>query len=65
MSATLSKDLRKKHNVRAMPVRKDDEVTVIKGNFKGNKGKITRVFRKKWSIYIEKLSKTKANGAPV
>lgn len=31
MSAHLSKDLRKKYNVRAMPVRKDDEVTVVRG----------------------------------
>jgi len=33
MSAHLSKDLRKKYNVRAMPVRKDDEVTVVRGNY--------------------------------
>ena len=31
MSAHLSKDLRKKYNVRALPVRKDDEVTVVRG----------------------------------
>ena len=31
MSATLSKDLRKKHNVRSMPIRKDDEVVVLCG----------------------------------
>lgn len=29
MSAPLSKELRKKYNVRSMPVRKDDEVMVI------------------------------------
>lgn len=28
MSAPLSKELRTKHNVRAMPIRKDDEVVV-------------------------------------
>ena len=65
MSAPLSKDLRRKHNVRSMPVRKDDEVSVIKGTLKGNKGKVTQVYRKKWCIHIEKLSKTKSNGAPV
>ena len=41
MSASLSKDLRKKHGVRSMPVRKDDEVSIVKGSFKGNKGKVT------------------------
>eukprot|EP00828_Plagiopyla_frontata_P044896 TRINITY_DN749_c0_g1_i5.p1 TRINITY_DN749_c0_g1~~TRINITY_DN749_c0_g1_i5.p1 ORF type:complete len:142 (-),score=0.43 TRINITY_DN749_c0_g1_i5:4-429(-) len=65
MRATLSKNLRKTHNVRSMPVKKNDEVTVVKGNFKGTKGKVTQVYRKRWCIHIEKLSKTKANGAPV
>lgn len=31
MSAHLSKDLRKKHSVRALPIRRDDEVTVVRG----------------------------------
>lgn len=31
MSSHLSKDLKKKYNVRAMPVRKDDEVLVVRG----------------------------------
>jgi ribosomal protein uL24 len=29
MSAPLSKELRKKYNVRSIPIRKDDEVMVI------------------------------------
>ena len=32
MSASLSKDLRKKHGVRSLPVRKDDEVVVVRGS---------------------------------
>ena len=31
MSAHLSKELRAKHNVRALPVRKDDEVVIVRG----------------------------------
>jgi len=71
MSAHLSKDLRKKYSVRAMPVRKDDEVLIVRGNGvqfsivgkeKGTKGKVTLVYRKKWIINIEKLQKNKANG---
>lgn len=31
MSAHLSKDLRKRYGVRAMPVRKDDEVMIVRG----------------------------------
>jgi large subunit ribosomal protein L26e len=64
MSATLSKDLRKKHGVRSAPVRKDDEVVILRGTNKGTKGKIIQVFRKKWAIHIDKLTKNKANGAP-
>ncbi len=36
MSAILSKDLRKKHNVRSMPIRRDDEVVVTRGHYKGS-----------------------------
>jgi large subunit ribosomal protein L26e len=35
------------------------------GSYKGNKGKVTVVYRKRWCVYIEKLGKTRANGAPV
>jgi large subunit ribosomal protein L26e len=62
MSAPLSKDLRKKYSVRSMPVRKDDEVIVLSGTHKGNKGKVVTVYRKKWCINIEKLTKNKLNG---
>ena len=44
MSAPLSKDLRAKYNVRSMPVRKDDEVVVMRGHYKGQQtGKVTQV----------------------
>lgn len=34
----------------------------FKGTFKGNKGKVTSVYRRKWCVHVEKISKTKANG---
>ena len=34
MSANLSKDMRKKYGVRSLPVRKDDEVKIVRGDFK-------------------------------
>ena len=64
MSASLSKDLRKKHGIRSVPVRKDDEVVVVRGTNKGHKGKIIQVQRKKFAIHLDKLTKNKANGAP-
>ena len=64
MSASLSKDLRKKHGIRSVPVRKDDEVLVVRGTNRGQKGKVIQVQRKKFAIQIDKLTKNKANGAP-
>merc|ERR1712019_195165 len=42
MSATLSTELRQKHNVRSMPLRKDDEVEIMRGFFKGRSDRIPR-----------------------
>lgn len=64
MSATLSKTLRTKYGVRALPIRKDDEVVILRGTRKGSKGKVIQVHRKKWAIHVDKITKNKANGAP-
>ena len=65
MSAPLSKELRAKHSVRAMPVRKDDEVRVVRGAFKGKEGKVTACYRLKWVIHVDKVQREKANGTTV
>ncbi len=41
MSAALSKELRLKYGVRSMPIRRDDEVTVVRGGSKDSKGKVS------------------------
>merc|ERR1719319_1101284 len=65
MSASLSKELRKKYNVRSLPIRKDDEVQVVRGTFKNRDGKVTTVYRKKYVIHVERISREKNNGATV
>ena len=75
MSCHLSKDLKNQYHVRAIPVRKDDEVLVMRGislseinligNHKGKKGKILQVYRKRWALHVEKITKDKANGTQV
>jgi len=66
MSAPLSKELRQKYGVRSMPIRKDDEVQVLRGHFKGQQvGKVVQVYRKKFCVYIERIQREKANGASV
>eukprot|EP01086_Lenisia_limosa_P009024 TRINITY_DN31_c0_g1_i1.p1 TRINITY_DN31_c0_g1~~TRINITY_DN31_c0_g1_i1.p1 ORF type:complete len:127 (+),score=57.02 TRINITY_DN31_c0_g1_i1:261-641(+) len=64
MASALSKELREKHSVRALPIRKDDEVTIRCGSNKGKSGKVVEVYRKKYCVYIEGLSKDKKNGTP-
>jgi len=65
MSSHLSKELQTKHGVRSIPVRKDDEVKVMRGTHKGRGGKVIQVYRKKWCIHIEKIVREKANGSSV
>eukprot|EP01138_Halocafeteria_seosinensis_P014247 gb/GECG01014546.1/.p1 GENE.gb/GECG01014546.1/~~gb/GECG01014546.1/.p1 ORF type:complete len:143 (+),score=19.42 gb/GECG01014546.1/:1-429(+) len=65
MSARLSKELREKYGVRSMPIRKDDEVTVVRGQYKEREGKVKTVYRKKFVVHIERFTREKANGAPV
>lgn len=63
MSAPLSKELREQYKVRSLPVRKDDEIAVVRGSHKGREGKISSVYRLKYAIRVEKLNKEKSNGA--
>ncbi|KAI4324830.1 hypothetical protein MLD38_030282 [Melastoma candidum] len=65
MSAPLSHDLRTKYKVRSMPVRKDDEVQVVRGTYKGREGKVVQVYRRKWVIHVERITREKVNGSTV
>ena len=65
MSSALSQDLRSKYGVRSLPVRKDDEVSVVRGTYKGREGKVIQCYRKKWVIHIERITREKASGATV
>merc|ERR1712010_166618 len=56
LSAPLSAELRNKYSVRSMPVRKDDEVHVVRGFFKGREGKVLTVYRRKFCIHVERVT---------
>lgn len=43
-------------------MRKDDEIEIVRGSFKGREGKITDVYRRKYIIHVEKITREKANG---
>jgi len=65
MAANLSKELQARHNVRSMPIRKDDEVVVTRGMYKTREGKVVAVYRKKFVVHVERIAREKANGATV
>mmetsp|Transcript_27931 Transcript_27931/g.37853 ORF Transcript_27931/g.37853 Transcript_27931/m.37853 type:complete len:144 (-) Transcript_27931:373-804(-) len=65
MSAPLSKDLRTKYGVRSLPVRRDDEVMIVRGHYHDREGKVTQVYRKKWVIHIDRITREKQSGATV
>ena len=49
--------------VRAVPIRKDDEVLIKRGKFNTQEGKVMAVYRKKFVIHVERMTKEKANSA--
>ena len=51
--------------VRSIPIRKDDEVTIVRGSNKGREGKITSVYRLKWVVHVERVVREKSNGQSV
>ncbi len=65
IAAHLDKALRAQLKKRSLQVRKDDEVTVKRGQFSGKSGKVTRVSLKKLKIYVENLKIKKVSGQEV
>ena len=65
MSSHLSKELRKKHDVRSIPVRHGDTVKIMCGPNKNREGKVISCYRRKYVIHIERIHREKANGATV
>jgi large subunit ribosomal protein L26e len=65
MSSHLNKDLAQKYHVKSMPIRKDDEVIVVRGSNRGREGKVIQVYRKKYVIHIERVTREKSNGSTV
>jgi large subunit ribosomal protein L24 len=62
MASHLSPDLRKKHGKRAVVVRKDDKIRIMRGQFKGITGKVDRVNTKKTLVYVRGAEITKKDG---
>ncbi len=65
ISVHLSKELRKKYGKRNFPIRKDDEIKIMIGEFKNKKGKIEKVDFKKLKVTIAGIYRTKKDGSKV
>lgn len=65
ISATLSKDLRKKYKRRSFPVRKGDTVKIMRGSLKKKEGKISSIDLKKRRVIIEGIQRTKKDGSKI
>ena len=62
LSANLSKDLQAQYGCRSIPVRKGDTVKVVRGKNPDREGKVLSVYRRRWCIHIDKLTREKING---
>ncbi|MBI5804216.1 50S ribosomal protein L24 [Candidatus Pacearchaeota archaeon] len=62
LSANLSKSLREKHGKRNIPLRKGDEVLVMRGAFKKKKAKVIGVDIKKSRVTLENIQRKKKDG---
>ncbi|MCD6371444.1 MAG: 50S ribosomal protein L24 [Candidatus Aenigmarchaeota archaeon] len=65
IAANLSKDLREKYKRRSLPLRKGDEVVVMRGEFRGRKGKVMRIDTKNYRVYVEGIVRKKSTGENV
>ncbi|MBI1972564.1 50S ribosomal protein L24 [Candidatus Woesearchaeota archaeon] len=65
VAAPLAEALRKKYGKRAAQVHKGDTVTILRGQFRGHKGKIERVDLKRSRIFIEGAQVIKRDGTKV
>lgn len=65
MGVNLSKELRKKYQKRSVPLRKKDTVKIMRGKFKGKKGKVMKVLLKTQKIEVEGIQIKKQDGSKV
>jgi large subunit ribosomal protein L24 len=61
-SAPLSPKLKEKRNTNSVPVKTGDTVKIMRGDRKGFEGKVSRVDRKKYRIFVEGVSREKVDG---
>ncbi len=62
LGSALSKDLHKKYGKRSVRVIEGDNIKIVRGEFKGVDGKISKISTQKSSVSIEGIKKEKTKG---
>jgi large subunit ribosomal protein L24 len=65
MSAPLSKDLRKKHSARNIPLAKKDKVKILRGKFKGTIGDIEEISLERLKVFVKGAEFKKEEGRAI
>ena len=65
VTAPLSKELQRQLGIKRLPVRKGDTVLIVRGDFKGIKGKVVKVDLNRVRIYVEGATIRTASGETV
>ena len=64
-SAHLSPSLSETHKVSSIPIRTGDTVRIMRGDKKGVEGKVTRVDRRKYRLFVEGITREKVDGTAI
>jgi len=62
MSVHLSRELREKYGRRSFPIRVGDTVRVLRGDHKDTEGKVIKIDRKKYRVFIENIYRENSRG---
>ena len=61
----MSKELKQRFKIRSFPLRKGDEVEVMRGNYDKKRGKISRIDYKHYKVYVEGMTRKRTAGTEV
>jgi large subunit ribosomal protein L24 len=66
-SAPLAPSVKASYNFNSIPVRTGDTVRIMRGDRKGMEGKVTRIDRERYRLFVEGITREKVDGstAPV
>jgi large subunit ribosomal protein L24 len=65
LSAPLSEELKERYGRRSFTIRKGDTVRIMRGEYKGVEGKVTRVFREEGRVAVEGVTREKVAGGTI